>query len=136
MFDKIISQFKDLSDYRDYAESQYNTIIKQSKEITVLQEEVSKLNNLIKNFNVSIDPDSIPEQFQGLADQEIICKQQLQNLRDAALKGDLTLEECKKAEIYTKLLLSIDESKKKVIASPFKKLTEEELIQLAENGTD
>jgi len=134
MFEKMVEQFKEYSELKDYAESQYKTIFKQSQEITKLQEEVNKLNNLIKQSNIDANPDLLKD-FKDLTDQEIICKKQLETLRSKALEGELTLEETKKAEIYTKLLLSIDSSRKQP-KSPFKMLTEQELINLAENGTD
>jgi uncharacterized membrane-anchored protein YhcB (DUF1043 family) len=133
---KMAEQFKDFAELKEFADSQNKTIIKQSQEITMLQDEVKKLNQLLSSSNKDIDPATLAKEFKDLNDQQIICVKQLQMFRDKALLEELSLEECKKVDTYSKLLLAIEASKKQTPKSPTKDYSEKELLELLENGTE
>lgn len=103
--DKMAQKFTDLVELQKYCDSQYQLIIDLSKKITNLENERDKLQ---RQLNEQIRPIStISPEEANLSDQEAICKQQLRLLRDMSADRDLTLEETKRVEIYTKLLTSL-----------------------------
>lgn len=96
----ISSEFKDHLQMQAHIQSQHNTITNLLNQIEKLKEEKNHLesilthnsSNLVLNNPVNID------------DEETICRMQLKRLRDKSLNTELTLEEAKRVEIYTKIL--------------------------------
>jgi cell division protein FtsB len=126
------NSFKDPEHLQALVDSQYKTIIELSKRIQELEDE-------LKNKNISpVQTNIIPEQAKDIvklsvSDQETICKIQILKLRDVSLSRELTLEEARKVEIYSKILSNLD-NKNKDLEPSFKKLSDDELIkELSDN---
>jgi cell division septum initiation protein DivIVA len=146
VIDKMISSFKDPEQLKAFCESQYKEIVKLNKQINALKEENdnllkdlererAKIAVMAQNSRESIDS-SIFVNLDDI-DHEIICKLQLAILRNRATKTELTLEEARKVEIYSKILGQDNiKSKKSSIA---KQLNSEDLIkqlEISDNGTE
>jgi hypothetical protein len=121
-------------DLQAYSDAQYATIIAQAKKITELVRklEVTEI-KLIKAEQASTISTSLNKDQTGgsNSDGETICLIQLALLRAAAMNGELTLEECKKVEIYVKTLQIIKgKTEDKKIKEAGKNLSNEELIAL------
>jgi hypothetical protein len=110
--EEITKNFKDRADLVKFAESQYELIVKLSKDINKLEEEKLVLKRQIDTQGIVTNKTDLKDLESKLAvtsDAESICLMQLKLLRDKSLEGELTLEECKKTEIYTKVLNSLKE---------------------------
>lgn len=125
-----------MDNLKDFSEAQTKTIAAQSKKISELERTLetlqsklikSELTNTVNN-SLSKDQDNTND------DGTTICLVQLAILRAASMNGELTLEECKKTEIYVKTLQIIkgkntDDKKSTSIS---RKLTTEELMKLVD----
>lgn len=99
--------FKDMAELQAYAEAQFRSIMDLTKKVTRLEEQNEHLKTKLLSATAKASPTSdllIPT----ISDPETICTTQLSKMKDRCLSGDeLTLEETKRVEIYTKLLLQI-----------------------------
>ena len=131
---KIVDSFKEMDDLKEYSNSQYKTIVVQSKKITELERKVESLEVKLAKSEQANTVSSVlnPNQEDKGSDAETICLIQLALLLGAAKNGELTLEETKKVEIYSKtlqMLRSKDVSNQKK-PDTGKALTNEELMVL------
>lgn len=127
--DKMAEQFKDFSELQAYCDAQYTTIVNLNKEINKLKDMNSSLERSVQLLPK--EPSGIV-QFPSLSlsDEEEICISQLKILNDISKRGQLTLEEAKKVEIYTKILMGL-RCKGKDVEGSFKKVSTEELLKIA-----
>lgn len=107
--DKMAAKFKDLAELQQYCNSQYQLIIELSKKVNSIEEERDQLKKLLKDGN-SVTP-VLTAEAAKYSDEEAICRAQLRILREMSNDRDLSLEETKKVEIYTKLLTSLTTNK-------------------------
>lgn len=135
--DKLADEYSNTeSDQKAYIKAQSSTIISQTKEINNLKRELEKLvkeNERLLFENTQMRATNPEKQFET-SDEETICVVQLAILKNFALSRELTMEECKKTEIYVKTLKEI--RGKKVVADDGEKveaLTNEELLKLMES---
>lgn len=131
---KIVDSIKDFEDLKEYSNAQYSTIVAQSKKITELERKVESLESKLAKSEQQNTVASVlnPVQGDNGSDAETICLIQLALLLGSAKNGELTLEETKKVEIYSKTLQMIkgkDIGDKKK-ADSGKALTNEELMML------
>lgn len=135
----MINSFKDPEQLKALCDSQYKTIIELSKKIQELELENKTLKDDSK-LKASFTGNAIklPEKEGEIVklaktDQEVICTMQLFHIKNNALNRELTLEEARKVEIYSKILSSLnrnDDSKD----AEFKKLSDDDLLKELENG--
>lgn len=130
--DKMLANLKDFAELQAFAESQYKTIIEQSKKISKLEDDKKRLERQVKEAS-SIKPDGL-QVIQTVSDEELICRTQLKLLKEISAERELTLEESKKVDTFTKLLISISSPKKKDDKST--DLKDDDLIKLLENATN
>lgn len=100
--------FEDSKSNSKVIDAQHKTIIMLSKQIEKLKEENEHLKQLVEDGVqiVNLDPN-------GLDPEVIIAETQLQRLKDLSMRQNLTYEECKKVEVYQKIL-STSITRKKV----------------------
>lgn len=141
--DKLADEYSNTdTDQKAYIKAQTSTIISQTKEINNVKREVERLAKenerlVLENVQLrALAPKQSGDQFQT-SDEETICVIQLAMLKNMAMTRELTLEECKKSEIYLKMVQSI---RGKVISKeeePMDKLSNEDLLKLMSTmGTD
>lgn len=128
--DKIVGQLKDISELQAYADAQYTTIVKQNKTINELQDKVKSLELVVAGIST---PGSNIVQFPmlNISPEEEICIKQLEMLRLSSSGRELTLEEARKTEIYTKILTTI-RSNIKDVNGKFEKVSTDELLKLTQ----
>ena len=92
-----------LIELRDFSEAQQKVIIQLNKKIQKLEAEKAKLEETIKKSpvqlfqgNITLDSD--------LATEEAICVMQIKRLEEISLGRELTLEETRKLEAFSKIL--------------------------------
>lgn len=137
---KILDSFSDVEDLKEYASSQYKTIITQSKKITELERKSEILETKLADAEkrVSVSNALSVDQPEGQSDTETACVVQIAMLKGLAMNRELTLEEVKKLEIFAKTLQMM---KGKIVAEDKNKsggsrLTTEQLMALAGSLTD
>jgi hypothetical protein len=139
--DKILSTFESLEDMKEYASSQYLTIITQSKKITELERKTEVLETKLADAEkrAAVSSSLSIEQPEGQSDTETVCVIQIAMLKGLAMNKELTLEETKKLEVFAKTLQMIrgkptsDSDKKRDVGT---KLTTEQLLALASSLTE
>jgi dsDNA-binding SOS-regulon protein len=135
----IESLFKGLKDdveLRAFAEAQYQTILELSKKIQKIEEENSHLKQLLENSTPVLEEQKKELLGYNLdaSNEEIISTIQLNKLKQISYDRELTLEETKKVEIYSKILANV-KTKPKEEAKP-DALSTEDLIRLMNAATD
>lgn len=130
---KMAEEFKknDLKELQKYCDSQFATITELSKEIKKLEEENKSLKKILENSSQLLDKDERTGSIIIVSsDSEAICVLQLTKLKTLGNERELTYEEAKKVDIYTKLLFEIREGNKDKADEKLKNLTDAELIKL------
>ena len=131
MFDEMINDYKTLAELQEFAESQFKTIVTQKKKMQEMETEIVHLKKLLEHTAPVLELDSVFT----LNDEETISRTQLQKLRDVSLSRELTLEEARKLEIYSKIINSLEtRTKKQVLQS--KKLSTDDLVRQLEAPHD
>lgn len=96
-------------------------------EIKKLREENKNLKLLVKELEERQKTKKIE-----LTDEEIICKMEIQKLREISLIRALTMEEAKKLDIFSKLLMAF-ENKPKTLIVDTSKFSDKELLSLLDS---
>lgn len=120
----------DEADAKAYQKAQAQTIISQSKQIGDLRKKLEEISHqleqiTIENTRLKALGSGVGE-FEKGNDAEIICMVQLALLNNYSMQRELTLEECKKAEIYAKTLTMLKGKTEKKEEAP--KISDEELM--------
>jgi hypothetical protein len=106
---KMIQDIKEYDELQQFANAQYNTLIAQSKKIHKLQEEIERLNiEFEKAKQATVVTSTLDTKNDQTNDAETICLIQLALLNRKSMEGELTLEETKKVETFSKVLLSLN----------------------------
>ena len=131
--DEMSEQFKELADKQFHIEAQHNTIIELSKKINALETERDHLKLLLEQSTPLLDTSNLEGELMGSSNEEMICRAQIAKLNILSSQRDLTLEECRKLEIYAKILNTL-QNRPKTIKFEAKKLGDGELLKLLDNG--
>ena len=125
-FDNLTKEFKTIAEYKNFAQAQNETILELSKKIHNLEEEIRN-QKIEKKEVISLDT--------SISNEEMICLTQLRILNESSRERELTLEEAKKVDIFTKILSQINSQKEKGTSDEAGLLSSEELLKIVENGT-
>jgi hypothetical protein len=135
--DQMAKQFKSAAEMQAYCDAQFRTIVNQAKKIHELEEEAVHLRKLLENGSELVkDPSKKIELYTDVSDEEAICRIELKKLKDVSIERELTLEEAKRTEIYTKLLISLTAPKANAKGEPVKRLDDTELMKLLTESHD
>ena len=127
MSDKMIDTFKNFEDLSAFARAQQKTLIELTKKNKAYEEEIKHLKKLLEGA-VPIISDRPQVDFSA-NDEESIAREQLFLLKQISKDKELTMEEARKVEIYSKIL-SLTKSKSRDINGNSKQLNEGELLTL------
>jgi hypothetical protein len=133
--EKMLDEVKDMSELRVFSEAQQKTIIKLSKKNKELEEEVVHLKKLLESqtpiIQSSEQPIGLGEKFLT-SDQESICRMELNKLKQTSFERELTLEEAKRVDIYSKIL-NVLENSPKTIKVETKGIPSQDLMSLVQS---
>lgn len=135
--DSMIAQFKSLEDLQAFAKAQQKTLIDITKKLKVSEDKVKHLEKLLQGTVSVIAPAGSKIDF-STNDEESIARQQLYLLKQLSNERELNLEETKRVEIYSKILINLKD-KPKDINIPAKNSTIEQLmatVTSSENDDD
>lgn len=134
--EKMLDEAKDFAELRVFSEAQQKTILKLTKKNKELEEEVVHLKKLLETTAPVIAPDNAPaiqaDKFLT-TDQEAICRMQLNRLKEVSYERELTLEEAKRVEIFSKII-NVLENSPKTIKVETKNVDSKDLMSLIEQN--
>jgi hypothetical protein len=134
--DKMLEQFKDMSSLQKYAEAQYKTILSLSRKVKVLEEENVELKDLLEKSTPLLNEEKknfVAYQVEASSDEEMIAKVQLARMKEISMERELTLEEAKRVEIFTKIL--VNKGSNSSISIQTQKMNSDDLLKMLDNDT-
>jgi hypothetical protein len=134
--DKMLEQFKDISSLQKYAEAQYKTILSLSRKVKVLEEENVELKDLLEKSTPLLNEEKknfVAYQVEASSDEEMIAKVQLARMKEISMERELTLEEAKRVEIFTKIL--VNKGSNSSISIQTQKMNSDDLLKMLDNDT-
>ncbi|NBO22412.1 hypothetical protein EBU94_03600 [bacterium] len=109
-FEGMIAEYRDYSQLKVFAESQFRTIVELSKKIQELEDKKIELERLLEHTNpLEISANSSKIDL-NISDEEFICRTQLRMLKELSIRAELTKEEAQKVEIYSGILRSLNKN--------------------------
>jgi hypothetical protein len=135
--DKMLEQIKDFASLQKYAEAQYKTILSLSRKVKVLEEENVELKDLLEKSTPLLNEEKknfIAYQVEASSDEETIAKVQLARMKEISMDRELTLEEAKRVEIFTKILNTKGSSSS--ISVQTQKMDNDDLLKMLDNDTN
>jgi len=131
--DRLADQYTESeSDTAAYIKAQQSTIISQTKNINDLRKKLEEMSRSLETLTIentklkALAPSGAIES--SISDEESICLVQLALINNMSMQRELTLEETKKAEIFTKTLLSLRSRKVEKEETSIGNLSNEELL--------
>jgi hypothetical protein len=131
--DDIADKFEELQNYSD---SQFKTIIDLQKKLTKLEEENSNLKLLVNSAPLPAITGGSSGAFDGISNEQVICETQIAILKEAAMNRALTLEECRKLDIYVNILKDVRTQQKENKVSVASNMSEEDLMSFIAGGEE
>lgn len=125
--DKLLEKFTEITEIKAYANAQYNTILDLQNKLQAANGEIEHLKSILDGISPNL---SAKELLKG-SNQEEVCKRELYKLNERSKISALTLEETKKVEIYTKLLIALN-GKDKPRDNIGEDLSDEQLLNVVE----
>lgn len=102
---KMIKDITNFDDLQKFANAQYTVMINQTKKIETLQKEIATLTVQVEQSKQAVFTSSVLDTSKDQSnDAETICLIQLALLNRKSMEGELTLEETKKVETFSKVL--------------------------------
>lgn len=123
---------KTLEQWREFAESQFQVITNLNKELEKIKAEKKHAEYLL----TQAAPTAVKSEQDTVSPEEQICRDQLRILNSSSKDRELTAEECRKVDIYTKLLIQLSNSSGKKKISEIDGLKTEDLLKLVETDSD
>jgi regulator of replication initiation timing len=131
--DKLAEQYTETeSESKGYIKAQQATIISQTKNINELRKKLEELSRQCETLTIentklkALAPASSLDA--AIPDEESICLVQLALLNNMSMQRELTLEETKKTEIYSKILVTLRSKKPEKEENTISSLSNEDLI--------
>jgi hypothetical protein len=134
--DKMLEQIKDFASLQKYAEAQYKTILSLSRKVKVLEEENIELKDLLEKSTPVLNEEKknfIAYQVEASSDEEMIARVQLARMKEISMDRELTLEEAKRVEIFTKILNTKGSSSSITVQT--QKMDNDDLLKMLDNDT-
>lgn len=134
---EMFNKFKSTEELRSYAEAQYKTIVDLSKKIQSLEDKIKQLETLLETNSPLLEEQKKNFLEDMIPNEQVIAEVQLGILKQKALSGtagsELTLEETKKVEIYSKILANLKATEtKKPGEVPVQAISNAELLKQIE----
>lgn len=131
--DKLAEQYAtDEEDAKAYQKAQQATIITQTRQINELRKKLEDMSGQLEKLtieNTKLKALGNGTEVEKGNDAETICLVQLALLNNYSMQRELTLEECKKAEIYVKTLTTLRGKQENKEVNTVSSLSNEELLE-------
>lgn len=124
---EIFGSFKSEKEKEDFMNAQFATITNLTKQVEDLKAKNKHLQELLSKSPLptieKTEENSVPEEIR-------ICREQLKLLQNVSQDRELTMEEARKVEIYSKIITQAKDPSKKA-KSPLDGLSTEQLLKIA-----
>jgi TolA-binding protein len=131
--DKLAEQYAtDEEDAKIYQKAQQSTIITQTRQINELRKKIEEMSGQLEKLtieNTKLKALGNGTEVEKGNDAETICLVQLALLNNYSMQRELTLEETKKAEIFTKTLVMLRNKQENKEVNTVSSLSNEELLE-------
>lgn len=133
-YEIIHGAIEDFDELRKFAQAQMDVITQLSKKLSNLEGEKKHLEQLLVQNVPLVGPQAEVIEKEGVfsSEEEAICREQLHIFKIVSQERELTLEETKKVEIYSKILMSFKQEPKKAKSS-VDGMSTPELLRLVES---
>lgn len=128
----MVKDFKDYAELHLFAQSQHKLINDLSKKVVKLEEENKHLKYLLETTTDVVSKPKIVDLSEP--DEETISRIQLAKIKENAFNRELTFEEAKKVEVYSKILNTALQNKKKTIEVSAQSIDSADLMKMLEDG--
>ena len=135
-FEDVTKEFSDYIEMKAFAETQYSTIIELNKKINVLTREKEKLEEVVRQNNLPGTDINLYSDLTMGSDEETIAKIQLSKLKELSMTKELTLEEAKRVEIFSKILIACKSGKGNKDFNDIKEVDTKDLLKLVDFNSD
>jgi len=134
--DKMLEQFKDIGSLQKFAEAQQKTIQALTRKLKITEEENLELKDRLDSLPIASVSAASPQilQLEDLtygSDEEVISKIQLARLKEVSMERELTLEEAKRVEIFSKIIATKEKNKTFDVSA--KRMDSSDLLKMLEN---
>lgn len=132
--DKLAEVYSgDEDDAKAYQKAQASVVVNLTRQNNELRKKIDELSGQLEKLTIeNTRLKALGADTPGIEpgnDAETICLVQLALINNYSMQRELTLEECKKAEIYSKTLLSIRGKEQKKEENSISNLSTEELLE-------
>lgn len=127
-------QDQSLEELQNFCESQQKVIIQLNKKIQKLESERNNLQEMVNKAPINLFGDNASSSANDMATEEAICVMQIKRLEEISLGRELTLEETRKLEAFSKILATFRSGNKNAEAKT-KNVSTEELLKLHGGGS-
>lgn len=116
---QIFGQFANDQEKNDFIESQFKVITNLTKENDQLKLKLKNLEDVLAKSTPLLDGPNNLIQKEGMfsSHEETIAREQLRLLNNTSIERELTLEEARKVDMYSKILIQCKNEPKKVKSS-------------------
>ncbi len=116
------------SELQNYSDAQFRLVIQLKTDIARLESENKSLKNMLESNITKLDFNVLDLGI-GIGNEQLICETQILMLKDLAVTRQLTMEEAKKLQIFTDVLLKY---KKPTKEDPYsvEKMSPAELLKI------
>lgn len=122
-------QDQSLEELQQFCEAQQKVIIQLNKKIQKIESEKNHLEELVKKSPVTLFGDKAISLDSDMATEEAICVMQIKRLEEVSLGRELTLEETRKLEAFSKILATFRNGTK-TAENKTKNIPTEQLLKL------
>ncbi len=131
MNEEAEKEFNSYAELSVFSAAQHETITKLNFKINQLQEKATHLEKLLAENSIIVgDEQNLKDMFLSCSDPEAISRCQLKLLRDRAIQQELSMEECKRVEIYSKIIDTVELKKKDRMKNVTESKSDAELLML------
>lgn len=138
--DKMAEQFTSIEELQAYSDAQYKTILKQNEEINSLKSSIETLKQEKETLLAKVAANSISSSessSQEVTNEEAACVTQIYLIKNNAMTRELTMDECKRLQIYVQTLQVIrgkEANSKSKSEKDAANMSTEDLLKQAENA--
>ena len=135
--DKLAEVYaSDEEDAKAYQKAQASVVVNLTRQNNELRKKLEELSQQLETLtieNTKLKALGNGTEIEKGNDAETLCMVQLALLNNYSMQRELTLEECKKAEIYVKTLTTLRSKQEKQEVNTVGNLSNEELLEAMKN---
>lgn len=126
--DRIALQLNSIEELQAYTNAQFQQINALNKKLNKIESENAELKKALADSARAKQVSETTSEFLITCDEEFISINEIKKLRDISIERELNNDECKRLEVYVRILDGLKSKKKKDEQDSSKALSTEELM--------